>query len=214
MTKIPIFFDLGGTIVDNIEIFMKAMNELFDKNLSLPEVKSMYIDMSQKVTLKSLFRMPINPIKLLVKRKDMSQLQNQYLLSEGMLFEGAREFLLKLKSKENILLIIVTQNPQFKDKEFTKTLFTKLFGGEHPFDYIFSSRNKANIIKENFDRETLSKSIYVGDLPNDMKMAKELQIPGIGVAWGYADGKLETPYIVNSFDELFDFIENHLNSFI
>jgi len=212
MLKVPIFFDLGGTIVDNIEIGRKSMNEIFKKNLSLQETKSMYMEMSQKIALKTLFHMPINPIKMLVKRKEMSKLQNQYLLSQGRLFEGAKEFLFKLKSKGNILLIIVTQNPQFKDNEFTKSLFSKLFDGEHPFDNIFSSRNKANIIKEYFDRETLSQSIYVGDLPNDMKTAKELQIPGIGVSWGYADGKLDTPNIVNNFDELFEFIENHLNN--
>ncbi len=69
-----------------------------------------------------------------------------------------------------------------------------------------------SIIKEYFESDDISKALFIGDLPNDMNIAKELQIPGVGVAWGYAAGKLDTPFIVESFDELYELIEEHLHS--
>lgn len=212
MNQIPIFFDLGGTIIDNIEIGRKAFNKVFNKNFTTVEIKAMFNDMSKKMTVKSLFKIPINPIKMITKRKEFSRLQNQYILSEGKLFQGTKEFLLKLKSKREIVLVIVTQNPQFKNQEFVDKLFNRLFEGKHPFDYVLSNRNKMGIIKEYFESDDISKALFIGDLPNDMNIAKELQIPGVGVAWGYAAGKLDTPFIVESFDELYDLIEEHLQS--
>ncbi|MHA1447146.1 MAG: hypothetical protein ACTSSN_10665, partial [Candidatus Heimdallarchaeaceae archaeon] len=61
MEKIPIFFDFGGTIVDNIKVGQLTFNTLFNKNLSIDEVKAMYQVLSKKFSL-DFFRLPINPL--------------------------------------------------------------------------------------------------------------------------------------------------------
>ncbi len=212
MEKIPIFFDFGGTIVDNIKVGQISFNSIFKKNLSVAETKSMYQNMSGKINIKTLFRMPINPISMFLKRKDVSKMQNELIFHHAELFPLSKEFLLKLKSRSEFELVIVTQNPQLKDKQFVNNLFNKLFDADHPFDLILSDFDKVKIIKKHFSAEQISKSLLVGDLQNDMSIAKKLGIPGIGVAWGYANGKLKTHYIARDFDSLYSLVDSHVKS--
>jgi len=211
MEKIPIFFDFGGTIVDNIKVGQLTFNTLFNKNLSIDEVKAMYQVMSKKFSL-DFFRLPINPLLLLLKRKKFTSLQNELIFQHAKLFPSSAEFLFNLKEREELELVIVTQNPQLKDTEFVDRLFRKLFNSDHPFDYVLSDLDKIKAIKENFSDNQISKSLFIGDLQNDMNIAKKLGIPGIGVAWGYADGKLDAHSIVDNFESLLFLIDNHLSN--
>jgi len=210
--KIPIFFDFGGTIVDNIEVGRISFNSIFKKNLSVDETKSMYRNMSGKINIKTLFRMPINPISMFLKRKELANLQNELIFQKAQLFPSSREFLFKLKDRNEFVLVIVTQNPQLKSKQFVNSLFSKLFDTNHPFDFILSDFDKVKIIKKHFSADQISKSLFIGDLQNDMNIAKKLGVPGIGVAWGYADGKLKAHHIAKDFDSLYSLIDSHVTS--
>ena len=211
MEKIPIFFDFGGTIVDNIKVGQISFNTVFNKNLSVDDVKAMYQVMSKKFSLE-FFRLPINPFRILLKRKKFLSLQNDLIFQHAKLFPSAAEFLFNLKEREELELVIVTQNPQLKDTEFVDRLFRKLFNSDHPFDYVLSDLDKIKTIKENFSDNQISKSLFIGDLQNDMNIAKKLGVPGIGVAWGYADGKLDAHSIVDNFESLLFLIDNHLSN--
>jgi len=212
MEKIPIFFDFGGTIVDNIKVGQLSFNSIFNKNLSIDEVKAMYQIMSRKISFKSLFRIPINPLQMLQKRKELTNLQNELIFKHAKLFPFTSDFLFNLKSRRELVLVVVTQNPQLKNQEFVDKLFKKLFNGDHPFDYILSDYNKTKAIKNNFSDDQISKSLLIGDLQNDMDIAKKLGIPGIGVAWGYANGNLDAHSIVNDFESLSSLIDNHISN--
>ncbi|MHA1202084.1 MAG: HAD family hydrolase [Candidatus Heimdallarchaeaceae archaeon] len=214
MEKIPIFFDFGGTIVDNIKVAQISYNSIFKKNLSIDEIKLMYQIMSSRTNLKDLLSLPINPLNILLKQKKLKNLQNKLIFQHAELFPSSREVLFKLKDKNEVELVIVTQNPQLKNKEFVDKLLNKLFKTDHPFDQILSDYKKIRIIKQNFSESQISKSLFIGDLQNDMDIAKKLGIPGIGAAWGYSDGKLNANFVVNDFESLYTLIDSHVSNVI
>jgi phosphoglycolate phosphatase-like HAD superfamily hydrolase len=210
--KVPLFIDFGGTLVDTIEItksmFKKALNRTFTNE----QIIKMYKDASKRrASMTLFFKYPVNPIKLLLNQKKMRVIQEELFLTEVKLHPNAKETLEKIKKKGDFSLILVTQNPMMENEENSEKIMERLFGNKNPFDLILAGEDKTELILSNFKAEEISKGVFIGDLPNDILNAEMLNIPSIGVTWGYSEEtELDTPYIADDFADLFDLINEHL----
>ena len=210
--RIPIFFDLGGTLVDTLEMTKYIFKEALGKEFTTDQIIKMYKDASKKrMSMYMFFKYPVNPVKLLLKQKKMKKMQKESFLKTSELFPGVKETLWKIKELDNVFLVLVTQNPLMEDEESRDQIITKLFGDQNPFDLVLAGEDKLNLITSHFDSETLLNGVIIGDLPNDVYVADILKIPCYGVTWGYSDEtELDTPFIADEFPELFDMVKDHL----
>lgn len=210
--KILLFIDFGGTLVDTIEItksmFQKALNRTFTND----QIIKMYKDASKRrASMTLFFKYPVNPIKLLLNQKKMRSIQEELFLTEAKLHPNAKETLERLKKKGDFSLVLVTQNPMMENKEHSSKIMKRLFGSKNPFDLILAGEDKTELILANFSSEEISRGVFIGDLPNDIINAEMLNIPSIGVTWGYSEEKeLDTPYIADDFSDLYELIIEHM----
>lgn len=210
--SIPIFFDFGGTVVDTIKITKAVFKRAFGKEFSKKQIIQMYKDASRKkLSMYMFFKYPVNPIKLLLNKRKLENLQKEIFLEQIQLVPHAKETLEKIRKIENLFLVIVTQNPTMENKTYSDKVLKKLFGKNNPFDMILSGVDKLQLIIDNFDSESISKSVLIGDLPNDVIVAEMLKIPCFGASWGYSDeSELDTHFIADDFTDLYDMISDHL----
>lgn len=211
--RIPVFFDFGGTIADTVGIVQAVFKQSINKEMSREEIIQMYKDASKKgISMKLFFKYPVNPIKLLSKRKMIRTLQRELFISEIKLQEGITELLEKIQKIEGLQMILVTQNPLFENEEASAEILEKLFGDKVPFEQVLAGEDKMTVINENFDSDIVLSGILIGDLPNDIQAADFLNIPCIGVTWGYSsENELDTPYIADTFDDLYELIQDHVD---
>lgn len=211
--RIPVFFDFGGTIADTVGIVQAVFKQSVNKEMSRDEVIQMYKDVSKKgMSMSMFFKYPVNPIKLLSKRKKMRTLQRELFASKIKLQEGIIEFLEKVQKIDDLQMILVTQNPLFENEETSAEILEKLFGDSVPFEQVLAGEDKMVVINENFDSDIILSGVLIGDLPNDVQAAEFLDIPCIGVTWGYSsENELDTPYIADTFDDLYALIQDHVD---
>lgn len=210
--KVPVFVDFGGTLVDTISITSEVFEEVLGKKFSYDQIKKMYKDASKKrMSMFMFFKYPVNPIKLSLKKKKLRELQIEKFLEIKKLIPKAKETLQKIKKLKNIELVLVTQNPTMEDEDVATKVLQNLFGEDVPFDFLLAGEDKVELIATQYDTETISRAVIIGDLPNDVYVAKILQIPCFGVTWGYSDeSELDTPFIAEEAPELFDLVKDHL----
>lgn len=209
---IPIFIDFGGTLVDTINITVDVFEEVLGKKFTHRQVKTMFKDASKRrMSMYMFFKYPVNPIKLFFKRKKLREIQKEKFLEMEKLVPGAKDTLLKIKKLKNIELVLVTQNPTMQEEETAQRILQNLFGKEVPFDFLLTGEDKVELIATNYDTETISRGVFIGDLPNDVRVAQILSIPCFGVTWGYSDEEeLDTPFLVDEFSELYEMIKDHI----
>jgi phosphoglycolate phosphatase-like HAD superfamily hydrolase len=210
--SIPVFFDFGGTIVDTISITQAVFKKAFGKEFTRKQIIQMYKDASRKrMSMDMFFKYPVNPIKLLLNRRKLQKLQEEIFLEKIQLVPQAKETLEKIGKIDNLVLVIVTQNPTMAKKEYSDKVLKKLFGKNNPFDMTLSGEDKLALITDNFDAETISRSVLIGDLPNDVIVAEMLKISCFGASWGYSDeSELDTLFIADEFSDLYDMILDHI----
>ncbi|MCG3227032.1 MAG: HAD hydrolase-like protein [Candidatus Heimdallarchaeota archaeon] len=210
--KIPIFIDFGGTLVDTIEITRLMFKKALNRSFSNEQIIKMYKEASsRRMSMMLFFKYPVNPIKLMLNKKKLRRIQEELFLNEVKLHPKAKETLEKIKKHGEFTLILVTQNPTMEDEEQSKQIIKKLFGNKNPFELILAGEDKTTMISNHFNTESISKGIFIGDLPNDILNAEMLGIPCIGVTWGYSsESELETPYIAEDFEELYELVIDHL----
>ncbi len=213
--RTPIFWDLGGTLMDTVEVSKAAIKSVLGKDLSSEQMKKLYKDLiKSKRGISLFFKWPVISVKLSLQKKKIIQIEKELFLTHTQLVPGAKEFFKQLINHKELINIIVTQNPHLINEYYAEKLLTSLFDGEpHPFDFVLAGKNKFELVINRFDSQTIAKGIFVGDMNNDMLVAKNLRIPGIGVSWGYSNAaELETALFAKDFDELYEIIVNHSKS--
>ncbi|MBY8999861.1 MAG: HAD family hydrolase [Candidatus Heimdallarchaeota archaeon] len=213
--KIPIFWDLGGTLMDTVEVSKAAFKSALGKDLSTEQMKRLYKDLiKSKRGFRVFFKWPVISMKLSLHKKKVIQIEKELFLTHTQLVPGAKEFFKQLINHKELINTVVTQNPHLTNENYGEKLLTSLFDGEpHPFDFVLAGKNKSELIINRFDSQTIARGIFIGDMNNDILVAKNLGIPGIGVLWGYSNAaELETTLVAKDFDELYEIIVNHSKS--
>ncbi len=208
---IPVFVDFGGTLGDSIEITRKVFKQVFDKDLTKKQIKQFFLDTKKhnRQSMYLFFKYPINPIKLLLKKKQIRKKQRELFEKYITLYPDIKKTFEKIKEIEGIVLILVTRNPIFEDKTLGKKILNSLFG-ENPFEYMLSAEDKFDKISKHFPIEQIQKGVFIGDSPDDAYVADLLNIPFYGVSWGYnPPSELKTPFIAYEPLDLYNMVIDH-----
>lgn len=175
-----VVFDLDGVIVDSLKMFWKVEDYLFKKfgrkGITLLEYQRAFLG---------------NPWKSLFKRGKFSKREQRQLVAmtgpltkqhykKVRLHKGIKPVIKKLS--EEYPLVIISSTPE-KSIEFVlkkykiKKHFKKYYGAESGIE----KTTKFMKCQKEFGK----KIIFITDSVGDIREAKKMKIPTIGVGWGY-----------------------------
>ena len=204
-----VVFDLDGTLINSLDIFIKVGNQIAEKYgyppFSEERIKElMMLPMKKRIQILKIpkFKLPKLGIEALNIFKEY--------VAEVELIIGVRE-MLECLHKQGYRLSIVSSNSLDNINAFLETNQLKLF------DNIQSSRglfDKHVTIKKLISKMGVKKDevIYVGDECRDVEACKKVGIKVISVLWGFDPRELlekENPdFIVSNPNELSEIIMN------
>ena len=196
-------FDLDGTIIDSLvtiaECFNGELKKIGYKPIENELYKYLVGDGSKILTERAVDHI-IERDGLNINDKEreelINKLHNSYLNSYNSMdddftkvYDGVRESLSYLKSK-GALLAVCTNKPE----KAAYTVIENNFGREY-FDYIIGVEDDDNRKPNPFMMERLMEALklkkediaYFGDTSTDMMTAKNVDVFGVGVTWGFRE---------------------------
>ncbi|MMZ48164.1 Pyrophosphatase PpaX [compost metagenome] len=182
-----IIFDFDGTLVKSRTLAVDLFNELSDKygytKMEYDEVE----ELSKLSIMERVHKLNVPILKFPMLVKEMKQLYKSYII-ELDLVEGISDLLYGLKSK-GYQLGILSSNTEDNINHFLKTNNIQVF------DYVFVASNlfgKDKAIKKLINHYQLPKEqvLYIGDELRDVEACQKINIPFVGVAWGFDSEEL------------------------
>ena len=208
-----VIFDCDGTLVDSQHIIIKAMKTAFatcdlappsDHNirgiigLSLDQAVGALVRDEQKPKLQQL----IEVFKAsFIAQRELPDFHEP-------LFSGAREILIDLSRRDDVLLGVATGK--------SRRGVDKLFERENLGQYFFNiqtaddapSKPHPGMILQAMTQTGIGRQnvLMIGDTTFDMEMARNAKVGAIGVRWGYHEEHLLTGaganQLIDQFDEI------------
>ncbi len=206
-----LLFDLDGTLTDSSEGITKCVSRALAHfgmtNYSLEQLR-VFIGPPLKDSFHK-FHIPDDQIE-----EAITLFRERYLTVgkfENKPFPHVIETLKQLKN-EGYKLYVATSKP-----EETAIEILKHFHMDHLFDQIcgasfdHSRENKADVIQYLLDHnETGDQPLMIGDTIYDIKGARALGLPSIGVSWGFGESEemkeAGALAIMHSMDDLYQFV--------
>lgn len=196
-----IIFDLDGTLWDVTDITLKSANEI-TKKYNLDEVSKKIVCKSFGLTRKECAKtyFPNLEISKSLKLMDeIAEIKNRKLMEQGgNLYPSLKETLIDLSKKYKLYIVSNTAEDEYIEA------FLKCSGLKTIFsDYIAASKIgliKGDAIKKIIDKNSIQKSVYVGDTEKDKEAAIYAGIPFIYAKYGF--GNLNETLYINQIKEL------------
>lgn len=182
-----IIFDFDGTLVKSRTLAVDLFNKLSDKygytKIEYDEVE----EMSKLSIMERVHKLNVPILKFPMLVKEMKQLYKNYII-ELDLVDGISDLLYGLKSK-GYQLGILSSNTEENINHFLNTNHIQVF------DYVYVASNlfgKDKAIKNLINHYQLPKEqvLYIGDELRDSEACHKINIPFIGVSWGYDSEEL------------------------
>lgn len=187
-----VIFDLDGTLLDTLTDIYDSVTATLDKfnapRRTVAEIRQ-FIGNGAKNLIKTSFGGNLTEEQL----KERLDFYNQLYTGSGSpktcLFDGVKETLIELKSR-GYKLGILTNKPQLTTDDVYKTYLS-----EFDFSMVVGQRAGAKVKPDPTELlkmlDTLSVSgkdaYFVGDGETDVEVAKNANVKGIAVLWGYRD---------------------------
>lgn len=177
-----IIFDFDGTLVKSRTLAVDLFNELSDKygyeKMAYEDVEAL----SKLTIMERLQKLDVPILKFPVLLKEMKQLYKNHII-ELDLVEGISDLLYGLKSK-GYQLGILSSNTRENINQFLTTHNISIF------DYVFVASNifgKDKAIKKLIKHYKFPKDqvLYIGDEMRDEEACQKIEIPFVGVSWGF-----------------------------
>lgn len=214
--KKVIFFDLDGVLLDSLSVFLQFCNDQNEKyklNLNIPTEEKM------KYLLKTGL-LPIRPMNQFLQflgfPKDIAEEVVKYFRREyahvykASLFRGVKNLLLNL-NKRNATLGIITLNTYDTTASSLGTYF-KYFDPLLIFtvNTIPNAKLKHKALQKGieFTRVKNDEVLFIGDQISDYEAAKKVNVPFLGVSYGWGFPEQDDIPIVHKPKEIFDFVKN------
>lgn len=191
--KKTIIFDLDGTLIDSLEDIAVCMNKVLEElNLPIHKIKDYryFVGGGISILVENALNGHSQDIKHEVTKR-FKVVYDQKLHTNTKAYDGIYELLDELK-KLDCNLAILSNKPH----EFTVAYADLLF---KDYDFKEVHGQKENIPKKpdpiaainiaNSFNESCENIYFVGDTMVDMQTAKNANMKGIGVLWGFRDEK-------------------------
>ncbi|MEM7620110.1 MAG: HAD-IA family hydrolase [Pseudomonadota bacterium] len=219
-----ILFDCDGTLIDSQHNIVKAMQQAFvSQNLQPPSSDKIrgIIGLSLQEAIFALYEQQhddTNPKYIAQMAQSYREIYSQLRKAETYmehLFEGAKEALQKLAEHNDILLGIATGKSMrgvnsLLEMHDLKSYFVTIQTADNAPSKPHPGMVEQALQETGADQ---AQTLMVGDTSFDMQMARNAQVSGIGVSWGYhtsdelhSAGALE---VIHSFAELLTFMHTH-----
>lgn len=191
-----VIFDCDGTLVDGQHLVIAAMNEAFKRHgFSEPDHRATrgVIGLSLEIAVAELLddeqKHLANEVSQTFKHA-FHDLRVNKTLPEPF-YDGARELIASLSSRDNVLLAIATGKSRrgvdiMLEREGWHDVFTSIQTADHAPSkphpgMILNALSESGGVKEN--------TFMIGDTTYDIEMARAANVNAFGVAWGYHDVK-------------------------
>lgn len=193
MNKKTLIFDLDGTLIDSLEDIALCMNEVLKSlNLKTHKIEDYKYFVGGGVDILVQNCLDENIDKELKQKvtSEFKRVYDQELHNNTKPYEGIYELLDELNGKYN--LAILSNKPHeftlaYANKFFSKYNFLEVHGQKKDVpkkpDATAASNIAKNIGVKNED------CFFIGDTLVDMQTAKNANMIGIGVLWGFRDEK-------------------------
>ncbi len=188
-------FDLDGTIINSAEEVLRCLQLSFEKekynvnpsrftsDLIGPPIKKIIMNIAPEIDDDDLLN------KIVSNFRDIYDNDDEDV---SYLYDGIIDLLenLKLKNKN---LFIATFKPSKPTYRIVKQFKLSYFKDVYCIDKFEKPMNKGEMIVDILKRYNLNKceTVMVGDSKSDMIAAKEADVTGIGVLWGYDKTQLK-----------------------
>ena len=191
-----VIFDCDGTLIDGQHLVIAAMNEAFKRHgFDEPDDRATrgVIGLSLETAIAALLRDEDKHLadEMSVTFKDAFQgVRADKSLSEPF-YDGARELIADLSSRDDVLLAIATGKSRrgvdiMLDREGWQDTFISIQTADsapskpHP-GMVLNACSQSGV--------SIEKAIMVGDTTYDIEMARAAHAKAFGVSWGYHDVK-------------------------
>ncbi len=205
-----ILFDLDGTLWDVLEITYKSVNKIAKKydleKIEEATVKKVFGLSKEEVA--RLYFPSVGLNKALQLFEEAETLNREYLNKYGGNIYDCLEKVLQELNKDYDLFIVSNASSNKYIESFLMSSKTKKYFK----DYIAAGEfniSKDEAIKKIIEDYNLKKSVYVGDIYNDMEAAKEVGIPFIHARYGFGKD-FKTEYYIDRVKDLPSVIKNIL----
>jgi phosphoglycolate phosphatase len=195
-----IIFDWSGTLSNNVEIFHKACDIIFQKLGREPisdDEKKLHFNIPYMLFWNRYF-------------PDLTQEEEHKIFTETMiklekpeLYDGVTEVLQGLKAKGIRMFLISSDDYATLDPELEKSGISDLF--EEVLGLI---HEKEPAIREMITKHELdtAETMFVGDSSGEMETAKKLGLVSVGITWGFQHRtvleKSEPDHLIDDIKEL------------
>lgn len=204
MTKLKgIIFDLDGTLLDSIDLILKAFDYTTEKHLHRKIDKDTLISWIGTPLIPRLIELA--PDKAQAMHDDYRAFQKEHHNSLVTLFNGVPEMLLSLQDS-GFLLSIATSKSKI-GVDLCKPLFDPRikFNSWIAVEDVVNAKPHPEPLRLAASRLELelNECIYVGDSVHDLDAARDAPMRSVGVSWGCVDiRQFKADYYVDSVDEL------------
>ena len=206
--------DLDGTIINSsnevLLCFEKAFaqsNYKIDKSRLTPNVIGPPLKEIIKLIAPEINE---NDIEIVMENFRLIYDYDEHDISEY--YSGVLEFLNKAKSSGK-KLFIATYKPEKPTRRIEKQFKMDMFEEIYTIDKFGEHITKTQMINDILNKFNLKKeeTVMIGDASSDVISAKEADVTGIGVLWGYGDDKTNliknSDYVVKNTQELEEYLK-------
>lgn len=206
-----VIFDMDGTLFQTEKILEESLNQTLSQ---LNQLQIYYID-NPVGKYKELMGVPLDVVwkNLLVNPldeniKEANEIFQKSLIScihsgKGMLYDGVKEILGYIKSKQYDIFIASNGDVEYLNAIYEKYHLEKYIKNVYSINEI-SSSSKVDLIKHIIEKENTSPKFIVGDRLSDFQAGKENNIEVIGCSFYFSKEKElnEANHVVNSLKDI------------
>ena len=207
-----IIFDLDGTLINSSEEVLHCFKKAFKTSnckIDKSELTSDIIGPPIKQIIQNITHNSIADNKIEEIIKNFRQIYDYDENDISVMYSGILDLLTYLK-KQNKKLFIATFKPEKPTMRVVKMFnIESLFDGIYTIDKFNKTITKSEILKNIIKEHNLitDQTVMIGDTLSDMIAAKENNITGIGVLWGYGPNKTtlkeNSTYMVNEVKDFY-----------
>ncbi len=203
MKRKIIFFDLDGTLYRTCLTALPPLYALCKKyGVRLSKEDEALLLCTTTATLLEKVAPDMTEEQKLNFQQELKLLEIEEVKKQGILFDGVKELLSKLKAAGNMLAICGMGSKEYIDTVVDKCEI------RHYFDAILhriEGKTKGQVLKDYLIAYQFSSKncVFVGDSGTDLMAAKDNGIPFIGVSYGYGAEKIKgSAIMVDSVKEI------------